>query len=413
MPASDPAAAYKLLYYVYADLGEEGRSRVCLALQAPAHPALSGHLRCGLDGLNGSLGGPRHALEAHAARVAALPDLSAAGPIDFKYAPLLATRAGLPAAAFAAYRVLAVEEIVTLGAAARGERAQGAARHAPPAEFHALLTGAAASAQGSVLIDCRNAFESDIGTLVPAQGSNLALLRPAVRRFEDMVAWTEAHAEELARAPRIAMFCTGGVRCERYSALVRSRFAGADVVQLEGGLQRYMEAAEAGAMGGQPPAAGSSSSSSSSSSAAPSRWQGRLYVFDERPAVHVAGEAASNPHLPGVLGACAACSAPQDEYTGHRCARCRVLVLVCAQCREGGGGEAAGQALVCSMCRQGVAWERARTRVRGRRQRQARPDKAAEAALRRAAGSGAGRGEGEEDSAAAPALGGLFGEAEV
>jgi predicted sulfurtransferase len=94
-------------------------------------------------------------------------------------------------------RVLAVEEIVTLGAAARGERAQGAARHAPPAEFHALLTGAAASAQGSVLIDCRNAFESDIGTLVPAQGSNLALLRPAVRRFEDMVAWTEAHAEEL------------------------------------------------------------------------------------------------------------------------------------------------------------------------------------------------------------------------
>ena len=321
---------------------------------------------------------------------------------------------------------MAVEEIVTLGAAARGERAQGAARHAPPAEFHALLTGAAASAQGSVLIDCRNAFESDIGTLVPAQGSNLSLLRPPVRRFEDMVAWTEAHAEALARAPRIAMFCTGGVRCERYSALVRSRFPGADVVQLEGGVQRYMEAAEAGALAG-PPAGGAAAqeqpplaAAAAGSSAAPSRWQGRLYVFDERPAVHVAGEVAAgrNPHLPGVRGACAACSAPQDEYTGHRCSRCRVLVLVCGQCREGGtGGEAAAaaageQQLVCGMCRQGVAWERARTRVRGRRARQARPDKAAEAAARRAAG-GAGRGGGEEDSAAAAAetaLGGLFGE---
>lgn len=376
---------HNLLYYVYCPLGVAGRERVAAALVSPSSSADStaapppssaaalppsgacassaaappggvviGRVRVGLDGINASLTGPRALLEAHASLVSALPDVASAPAIDFKYAPVLDSRSAhdpsFPRASFTDVRVQRVAEIVTLRAPAAtpGDPAHGG-RHAAPADFHALLT--APSPPGSVLIDVRNAYESDVGTFEPAPSAGLAVFRPPVRRFDQMPAWVEEHAEALGAAPVIAMFCTGGIRCERFSAMVKERFPRADVVQLAGGIQRYMEAAEAGAGGG----GGAAEPAASAAAPLPggSRWRGRLFNFDERPPVRVVTDVleSESPHLPGILGSCVLCAASWDEYSWLRCAKCGVLVLACDACVAAGGGvEAVKPKLQCNLC---------------------------------------------------------------
>jgi predicted sulfurtransferase len=91
-------------------------------------------------------------------------------------------------------------------------------------------------------------------------------------------------------------------------------------------------------------------------------WAGKLFVFDERPAVRLAGRLEGDadarhtpgggiPHLPGVLGRCLLCAAPHDVYAWLRCRKCGVLVLVCDACVEGSGGEEAVKPrLACAGC---------------------------------------------------------------
>jgi hypothetical protein len=206
------------------------------------------------------------------------------------------------------------------------------------------------------------------------------------------------------RAPRAG---TGGIRCERFSALVRERFPALDVVQLSGGVQRYMEAAEAGSLPGR------------------SVWRGKLFNFDDRPAGATVTGAPASPHLPGVLGRCVRCAAPWDDYRWLRCAPCGVLVLVCDGCAAaaaGGGAEQQQQwraALRCAECAAAggsaasaaAAAARAGKGVRRSRKRGPRPDLAAAAAeRRRAAGAKAAEEEGVE--ASGEALAGLFGDSD-
>jgi predicted sulfurtransferase len=134
--------------------------------------------------------------------------------------------------------VSSCKELVTLGRAAGGlkDLAALAARRAPPEEFHALLAEAASGdGPATVLVDARNLYETRIGRF-EARGA--VRLDPHTRQFSDLPEWVDAHAEEL-RGRRILMYCTGGVRCERASAYVRSKGEGyQDVVQLSGGIQR-------------------------------------------------------------------------------------------------------------------------------------------------------------------------------
>ena len=116
----------------------------------------------------------------------------------------------------------------------------------PPAECTAP---APAPPAAPLLIDVRNEYEWEIGRLLPPAG--VAQLLPPTRTFAELPAWVEAHAAELQRGARgggIFTYCTGGVRCERFSALLRTRFPGAPVFQLGGGIQRYMEAGEDGGL---------------------------------------------------------------------------------------------------------------------------------------------------------------------
>jgi predicted sulfurtransferase len=94
----------------------------------------------------------------------------------------------------------------------------------------------------AVVIDVRNFNETLIGRFAPDLTGGAAVLNPAMRRSTEFPAWVAQHEEEL-RGKRVLMYCTGGVRCERASAYVRTKLGmDADVSQLAGGIHRYLEA---------------------------------------------------------------------------------------------------------------------------------------------------------------------------
>src|SRR3546814_4719707 len=86
--------------------------------------------------------------------------------------------------------------------------------HLDPADWNALIAD-----PDTVLIDTRNAYEVAVGSFEGA-------IDPGTRSFRDFPAWFDDFAGKLreeGRKPRIAMFCTGGIRCEKSTAQVRAR----------------------------------------------------------------------------------------------------------------------------------------------------------------------------------------------
>jgi UPF0176 protein len=140
------------------------------------------------------------------------------------------------------------KEIVTLGDAAADPTRQ-VGTYVEPSDWNELI-----AAPDTLVIDTRNAFEVAMGTFEGA-------VDPGLKSFGQ---FKEFAAQQLdpARHKRIAMFCTGGIRCEKASAYLLAR--GFDeVYHLKGGILRYLE--------GVPEQE--------------SRWRGECFVFDERVAL--------------------------------------------------------------------------------------------------------------------------------
>ncbi|KAK9843948.1 hypothetical protein WJX81_000209 [Elliptochloris bilobata] len=265
--------------------------------------ALYGRVRMAFDGVNVTVGGTLADLEHHVAVARAHQWLGE--DVDYKLAisqgpcsPQAASESG-----FNTLSIALCKEVVSLGGAPLdlGVLAAAAAPHVTPQEFHALLERADSRGKPPVLLDVRNLYESRIGRM---QAAGVQTLDPSIRCFSDLRAWLDAAAPNLA-GRRVLMYCTGGVRCERASAYLRDKGpAFADVLQLQGGIQRYMEAFPG----------------------SDSLFRGSLFVFDDRVSVpRRAGEKQ--------LGRCLRCSADCGDYSPRgRCDACRLLVLVCSAC---------------------------------------------------------------------------------
>jgi UPF0176 protein len=146
---------------------------------------------------------------------------------------------------FARLKVRLKKEIVTLGdGAADPTRRVGI--YVEPAEWNALI-----ASPGTLLIDTRNAFEIALGTFEGARD-------PGIASFGQFKAFASRNLDP-ARDRKIAMFCTGGIRCEKASSYLLAR--GFDeVYHLKGGILKYLEAVPE----------------------TDSRWRGECFVFDER-----------------------------------------------------------------------------------------------------------------------------------
>ncbi len=146
---------------------------------------------------------------------------------------------------FGRMKVRLKKEIVTLGDKTADPTKQVGTYVEPP-DWNALI-----AAPDTLLIDTRNAFEVAMGTFEGAVDPKIA----SFGKFRDFV----AQELDAARHRKIAMFCTGGIRCEKASALLLAQGFG-EVYHLKGGILNYLE---------QVPEA-------------ESRWRGECFVFDER-----------------------------------------------------------------------------------------------------------------------------------
>jgi UPF0176 protein len=199
---------------------------------------VKGTLLLAREGLNGTIAGSRAGIGAVLAHIRSLP-----GCADLEHKESLA--AEMP---FHRMKLRLKREIVTMGVEDI-DPSQIVGTYVEPEDWNRLI-----SDPDTVVIDTRNDYEVAIGTFEGA-------IDPATRSFSEFPGWFRSKHNEFA-GKKIAMFCTGGIRCEKSTAFARQ--AGAEAVyHLKGGILKYLERV------------------------APedSKWQGGCFVFDERVSV--------------------------------------------------------------------------------------------------------------------------------
>ena len=225
---------------------------------------VKGSLLLAPEGINGTIAGPRAGIDAVLAHVRALPGCAG---LEWKEA----RHAVMP---FGRMKVRLKREIVTMGQPDVDPRAS-VGHYVAAQEWNALI------AQPDVaVIDTRNDYEVAIGSFDGA-------IDPHTTSFGEFPAWWEANKERFHNK-RIAMFCTGGIRCEKSTNYLLSQ--GVDeVFHLKGGILKYLEEVPA----------------------EQSLWHGGCFVFDQRVAV-------GHGLLPTGHLMCHACRRPLEASdTGH------------------------------------------------------------------------------------------------
>jgi UPF0176 protein len=198
---------------------------------------IKGTLLLAREGINGTVAGTTEAI---AELVAELESMAEFAGLEVKYS-------AADAMPFYRMKVRLKREIVTMGVEDIDPVAN-AGTYVEAADWNALIAD-----PQTVVIDTRNDYEVHLGTFA---GS----IDPATRSFRDFPQWVAEHRDVLD-GRRIAMFCTGGIRCEKATAYVKSLgIGGDDVYHLRGGILKYLETVPV----------------------TESLWQGECFVFDQR-----------------------------------------------------------------------------------------------------------------------------------
>ncbi|GAB5535098.1 MAG: rhodanese-related sulfurtransferase [Rubricoccaceae bacterium] len=220
---------------------------------------VKGTILLAAEGINGTIAGPEVGVRAVLAHLRSDPRL----------AELEAKESWAEEMPFRRLKVRLKREIVTLGVPDI-DPTEEVGTYVDPEAWNDLIRQ-----PDVVLIDARNDYEVAIGTFEGA-------INPETDSFRELPDWLEQQ-DELADRPRVAMFCTGGIRCEKSTALLKAR--GFDeVYHLNGGILKYLETVPEDE----------------------SRWQGECFVFDERVSV-------GHGLVPGTYRLCRACGDPVSE----------------------------------------------------------------------------------------------------
>jgi len=202
---------------------------------------LKGSLLLAHEGINGTIAGEPEDIDAFVAELQHGPLFGGRlDNLELKFSEA----AEMP---FGRMKVRLKKEIVTLGAAV--DPTQRVGTYVDAADWNALI-----ASPDTLVIDTRNAFEVAMGTFEGA-------VDPGIKSFGQ---FKDFAADKLdpAMHRKIAMFCTGGIRCEKASAWLLAR-GFAEVYHLKGGILKYLE----------------------ETPEAHSRWRGECFVFDERVAL--------------------------------------------------------------------------------------------------------------------------------
>ncbi len=235
-----------------------------------------GTLLLAREGINGTIAGPRAGIDAVLAHIRALPGCAT---LEWKES----TAATMP---FGRMKVRLKREIVTMGQPDIDPTA-AVGRYVAPQDWNALIQD-----PDVAVIDTRNDYEVQIGTFAGA-------VDPGTKSFRDFPAWWRENAHRFHNK-RIAMFCTGGIRCEKSTNFLLAEGV-PEVFHLKGGILKYLEDIPEDE----------------------SLWQGECFVFDKRVSL---GHGLRQGHY-DLCHACRRPLAPEDrarpEYeAGVACHRC-------------------------------------------------------------------------------------------
>jgi UPF0176 protein len=148
----------------------------------------------------------------------------------------------------------------------------------------------------TILVDMRNHYESEVGHFEGA-------ILPEVETFRESLPIVAKMLEEQKHAP-VVMYCTGGIRCEKASAYLKSR-GFQNVYQLDGGIIEYARQVEQQGL--------------------PNKFKGKNFVFDERLGERISEE---------VISVCHQCGEPADSHTNCANDACHLLFIQCESCEE-------------------------------------------------------------------------------
>jgi UPF0176 protein len=203
---------------------------------------LKGSVLLAHEGINGTLAGSPDAI------AALVEELRCGALFGGRLDNLELKFSAAAAMPFQRLKIRLKKEIVTLGDAATDPTRQ-VGIYVDPADWNDLI-----ATPDTLVVDTRNAFEVAMGTFAGA-------LDPGINSFGQFKDFASRHLDP-AKHRRVAMFCTGGIRCEKASAYLLAR-GFAEVYHLKGGILKYLERVPE----------------------AESRWRGECFVFDDRVAL--------------------------------------------------------------------------------------------------------------------------------
>ena len=228
-------------FYKFVDLPNFEDRRAPLLAFCEAHN-VKGLILLAREGINSTIAGAPEDVHAVLAYLRSDPLLS-----DLEHKESFANKPP-----FHRMKVRLKREIVTLGVPGISPTRR-VGQYVKPKDWNALI-----SSPDVVVVDTRNDYEVEIGTFKGA-------LDPNIQSFSQLPGWVQQAKELEARngkKPKVAMFCTGGIRCEKSTSLMLEH-GFEEVFHLQGGILKYLEEV--------PPEQ--------------SLWEGECFVFDERVSV--------------------------------------------------------------------------------------------------------------------------------
>lgn len=267
-----------LLYYLFVRL-DDPESIAEEQLSWCRELGLKGRIIVAHEGINGTASGLREGAQEYIRRMNAHPAFAAT---EFK----------IDDHASHAFRRLSVKvrpEIVTLGEEVDVPEHTGV--HLSPAEFRAKLDD-----PNALILDIRNDYEYEMGHFRGA-------VRPPIETFKEFPDWLRTQFAEAKNRP-VLTYCTGGIRCEKLTALLRLE-GFEDVYQLNGGIVTYAKDPEVKGEG----------------------FEGDCFMFDDRLSVPV-GPAVSK---------CEKCGTASSRYVNCSNVDCNRLYFLCEDCEASAG----------------------------------------------------------------------------
>lgn len=262
-----------ILYYNFSPVSEPEKfakqhKKFCKEL------GLKGRIYVSSEGINGTAGGTKEQIQQYKDHLRSLPGFE---DTEFKsdeadYIP------------FAKLICKVREEIVALHVDGVDPKEGG--NHLSPAEWRNVME----SGEDYVMIDVRNNYESKIGHFKGA-------LKPDLENFYDFPQWLDE--ANIPKDKKVLMYCTGGIRCEKFSVLMKDK-GWDDVNQLHGGILNYAKEEEG------------------------AHFEGKCFVFDDRLVVPV------NPKDLAPIAHCEITGKPADTYVNCANMECNKL-FVCSE----------------------------------------------------------------------------------